>query len=226
MGLMVKPDIILRSNRRTLSLTISKAGELIVRAPRKLSLDYIFEFIQQKEKWIKNKQNQITNINKLNGDLFSYNKFIFCGKLYKRVEVGKIKDIEIYENDIMFPANISEEKVVTLAIKWYKKTSKEIIENRLAYFCDLMQVNFETCSLINSKQKWGSCDMNGNIKFNLRIAMLPHKVIDYIIIHELAHLLEFNHSKNFYKIIESVMPDYPRWRTQLKQNNFLLQLLR
>jgi len=222
---MIKPDVILRTNRRTLSLTISKKGELIVRAPKKLSLDYIFSFIEQKEKWINNKQNQIININKLNSDLFNYNKFMFLGKLYDKTEVSKLKEIEVYENKILFPT-ISEDKLITGAVKWYKKMSKEIIENRLKYFCDIMMVSFEKCSLTNSKQKWGSCDTYGNLKFNFRIAMLPHKVIDYIIIHELTHLLEFNHSKNFYKIIQSVMPDYSRYRMQLKQHNFLLQLLR
>lgn len=78
----------------------------------------------------------------------------------------------------------------------------------MEYFADLMQVNYTLIKIDNSKSRWGSCDQKGVIKFNLRLAMLPHKVIDYIIIHELSHLLEFNHSKEFYKIIESIMPDY------------------
>ena len=222
---MVKPDYIIRSNRRTLSLTISKEGELIVKAPKKLSLEYIFNFISQKEKWITSKQNQIVNINHLNNDLFNYNKFMFCGKLYEKQEVGKIKNVEIYENNILFPI-ADQEKTITYAIKWYKQMSQEIILNRVQYFTELMQLNYETISLTNSKNKWGSCDSDGNLKFNFRICMRPHKVIDYIVIHELTHLIEFNHSKNFYKIIQSVMPDYAKYKQQLKLNNFLLQLLR
>lgn len=67
---------------------------------------------------------------------------------------------------------------------------------------------------------------NTTLKFNYRLCMLPHKVMDYIIIHELAHLVEFNHSAKFYKVIESVMPDYKKYRNDLKKYDFVLTLLR
>lgn len=223
---MVKPDIIVRSNRRSLSLTISKSGELIVKAPKKLSLEYIFNFIQQKEKWITSKQHQIININQTNDALFLYNKFLFLGQLFTKNEVGKVKQVEVVEQEMVFPAGCDESKTITLAIHFYKQMTKEILKNRLSYFAGLMQVNYEKVSLTNAKAKWGSCDSFGNLKFNFRLAMLPHKIIDYIIIHELTHLIEFNHSKQFYKIVESIMPDYIQQKNQLKTYNFLLQLLR
>ncbi len=223
---MIKPDVIIRSNRRSLSLTISKQGELIVKAPKKLPLEYILSFIGQKEKWIASKQNQIISINKHNEDLLSHNKFMFLGQLYSKTHISKLKEVELTDGELLFPECSDNFKTVSYALKWYKTMTAEILKNRLPYFANIMQLNYESVTLTNAKSRWGSCDSGGKLKFNLRLAMLPHKVIDYIIIHELTHLIEFNHSKNFYKIIESIMPDYNRYRTELKANNFLLQLLR
>jgi predicted metal-dependent hydrolase len=223
---MIKPDLIIRTNRRSLSLTISKTGELIVRAPKRLSAEYIFAFIKQKEKWIINKQKQINNTQKQNSEILNLNEFLFCGNVYNKIEVSKIKDIEISDGNILFPVNLSQEKIIGLSLKWYKNLTYKIVENRLIYFANLMQINYENFGISNSKNKWGSCNLNGDLQFNLRISMLPHKIIDYIVVHELTHLIEFSHSKNFYRIIESIMPEYNDYRHQLKTYNYLLQLLR
>lgn len=223
---MITPNAVIRSNRRSLSLTISKDGKLIVRAPKRLSMEYIYSFIKLKEKWIIGKQREIENSHLINHDLLNYDEFLFCGKTYNKIEVEKLKDIELSEDTIFFPANLEKEKQVVLALKWYSKITKEIIKSRVEYFSELMQVSFNRIKIDNSKNRWGSCDSAANIKFNLRLSMLPHKVIDYVIIHELSHLMEFNHSKRFYEIIETVMPDYKKHRAQLKEYNFLLQLLR
>lgn len=223
---MITPSEIIRTNRRSLSLTISKDGRLIVRAPKRLSLDYIYSFIKQKEKWIINKQKAIINTNLSNINLINRKEYLFCGKSYEKTEVQKIKNIELVEDNILFPANIDEDKEILMALKWYSKMTKEILKQRLNYFADLMQVSYTGVKIDNSKARWGSCSEKAALKFNLRISMLPHKVIDYVIIHELSHLIEFNHSKQFYKIIESIMPDYKKYRAELKNHNFVLRLLR
>ena len=223
---MITPTAIIRTNRRSLSLTISKNGELIVRAPKRLSMEYIYSFIKQKEKWILNKQNNIKNSNLQNYNFINGSEYLFCGKVYRKIEINKLKDIEIADDNIFFPANLDGYQTKIIAVKWYTNLTKEILKNRVEYFAYIMQVDFSAIKIDNSKTRWGSCNQNGVIKFNLRLSMLPHKVIDYIIIHELSHLIEFNHSKNFYRIIESVMVDYKKYKQMLKDYNFVLQLLR
>lgn len=223
---MIMPSTIIRTNRRSLSLTIAKDGCLIVRAPKKLSMEYIYSFIKQKEKWILNKQRAIQNTRITNCNLINGTEFLCFGKSYTKIEVDKLKEIEIAEGNIFVPKNVEDYKKYLMLFKWYSKLTKEIVNNRINYFSDLMQVNYSMVKIDNSKKRWGSCDSRGIISLNLRLSMLPHKIIDYIIIHELSHLLEFNHSKNFYKIIESIMPDYKKFREQLKDYNFLLELLR
>ena len=223
---MVKPDILIRTNRRSLSLSISKTGELVVRAPKKLSMQYILTFIKEKEKWIDQKQKEILANTINNKQYLSYEYFLFCGKKYKRVEQKGIRKIELTDTEFIVPAVRDSSKMLILVQNWYIDNAKEILKNRVEYFASLMQLNYSKIVIMNNKRRWGACSQNGVLKFNYRICMLPHKVIDYIIIHELTHLIEFNHSPNFYKIIESIMPDYKKYKNDLKKYDFVLTLLR
>ncbi len=223
---MIKPDVLIRTNRRSLSLSISKNGELVVRAPRKLSMQYILTFIKEKEKWINEKKKEILNNSFNNKPFLNYEYFLFCGKKFKRVEQRGIKKIELTENEFVLPVINDESKMIILASNWYINQSKTILENRVEYFANLMQINYSKIVVMNNKRRWGACTQNGVIKFNFRIVMLPHKAIDYVIIHELTHLLEFNHSPAFYKIIESIMPDYKSAKNELKKYDFVLSLFR
>jgi len=223
---MIKPDLIIRTNRRSLSLTISKSGELIVRAPKKLSMEYIMNFIKEKEKWIDTKKKEITKNNFNNKSIINYDNFLFCGKSYKKVEQDGIKKIELTNNAIIFPKCDDKIKLLNIAQNWYIGLSKDILKTRVEYFADLMQLNYNKIVIMDNKRRWGACMANSTLKFNYRLCMLPHKLIDYVIIHELAHLIEFNHSAKFYKVIESVMPDYKKYRNDLKKYDFVLGLIR
>lgn len=223
---MVTPTQIIRTNRRSLSLTIAKDGSLIVRAPKRLSMDYIYSFIKQKEKWILNKQRAIQNSRMLNNAYFNGEQYMFCGDTYTAIPIEKLKKIEISNGNIYVPLDNDDGKRNLMLYKFYTNVTKEILSKRVEYFANLMQVNYSSVKVVNSKAKWGSCSNTADLQFNLRLSMLPHKVIDYVIIHELSHTIEFNHSKQFYLIIESIMPDYKKHRSKLKELNFLLQLLR
>ena len=223
---MVKPDILIRTNRRSLSLSISKNGELVVRAPRKLSMQYILTFINEKEKGINQKRKEIVDCSVSNKQYLNYEYFLFCGKRYKRVEQRGLKKIELTENEFVVPVCGDESKLLILVANWYIAQSKDILKSRVEYFASLMQLDYNKIVIMNNKRRWGACSQNGVLKFNFRLSMLPHKVIDYIVIHELTHLIEFNHSLNFYKIIESIMPDYKKQKEELKKYDFVLTLLR
>ncbi len=222
----MKPDVIIRSNRRSLSITISKSGDVIVRAPKRLSMDYIMAFIKDKEKWITRKQKEIEDGKQSNYNISNYNTFLFCGKQYKRLDIEGIKKLELTNTNMVVPKGIDKNKLTGLLQKWYMGLCKDIITNRLDYFANLMMIDYDKVSYMNNKTRWGSCSKDATIKFNFRILMLPHRVIDYIIVHELSHLVEFNHGPKFYALVESVMPDYKEQKRILKQYGYLLELYR
>lgn len=100
----------------------------------------------------------------------------------------------------------------------YKTIAHKFAEEKIVYFN--VHYNFQYTKIVirNQKTRWGSCSKKGNINFNYKIALLPEKLANYIIVHELCHLGEFNHSKNFWKLVAETIPDYKERRTELKRD--------
>lgn len=87
-----------------------------------------------------------------------------------------------------------------------------------AYYARLMGVTYGRISIREQKTRWGSCSSKGNLNFNWRLIFAPEEVVDYIVVHELAHRKEMNHSRAFYNVVASVLPDYKVQEKWLKEN--------
>mgnify|MGYP003393802311 CR=1 FL=1 len=98
----------------------------------------------------------------------------------------------------------------------YKEQARLLAENRISHFNKLYNFNINRISIKNTKSRWGSCSKKGNLNFNYKIVLLPEKLADYVIVHELCHLKELNHSKNFWNLVSLALPDYKVLRSKLK----------
>lgn len=98
----------------------------------------------------------------------------------------------------------------------YKELAREIIEKKLKYFNQFYNFSWSAISIRNQKTRWGSCSRNGNLNFSYRIIYLPEKACDYIVVHELCHRGEFNHSKNFWALVAKTVPDYKKIRKEVR----------
>ena len=99
----------------------------------------------------------------------------------------------------------------------HKKGALKLAKRRLEYFNGVYKFKFNKINVRNQKTRWGSCSAKGNINFNYKIALLPERSADYIIVHELCHLGEFNHSRKFWSLVAEAIPDYRQIRSELKQ---------
>lgn len=106
----------------------------------------------------------------------------------------------------------------------YRHAAKEYITKRADYFADQLGVTYNTITIRDQKTRWGSCSSKGNLSFNWRLILAPPKVLDYVVVHELCHRREMNHSPRFWALVESVMPDYKQHRKWLKDNGDKLVL--
>ena len=95
--------------------------------------------------------------------------------------------------------------------------AKRIFPERTAYFAKRMGVDYGRITIREQKTRWGSCSSKGNLNFNWKLVLLDPKLLDYVVVHELAHRREMNHSKNFWKIVEAELPDYRERRRRLKE---------
>ena len=219
-------DYIQRTARKTLSIIINEKGEVTIKAPKRMSESDIYKFVQSKEKWINSQVNSIKQQNEINNDLFNYKCILFCGKKYRVIKDTKAKDIQLEEGIITIKKLSSLKREVRVLEKFLKNKCLEIVGQRLKYFSNIMQLEPQKVVLMNSKRKWGTCDSDQVISFNWRIIMLTPNLIDYVIVHELSHLIEMNHSPAFWAIVSAVLPNVKQLRSTLKQCNFILQQFR
>ena len=121
------------------------------------------------------------------------------------------KHLKRSEEKISREAALTNENIVEL-----KKLAKNILKVKTAYYAEIMGLKYGRITITSAKTRFGSCSSKGNLSFSYRLMLYPEAAIDYVVVHELAHLLEMNHSPAFYKIIERVLPDYKERRKLLK----------
>ncbi|MDO5136099.1 MAG: SprT family zinc-dependent metalloprotease [Eubacteriales bacterium] len=114
---------------------------------------------------------------------------------------------------------IPEEERVRL-----KKEAEALFHQRAAHFASLLQVKYNRITVREQKTRWGSCSSNQNLNFNWKLILAPREVLDYVVVHELCHLKEMNHSPAYWQEVERVLPDYQRQKDWLKQNGWRLML--
>lgn len=93
-----------------------------------------------------------------------------------------------------------------------------VIPDKVKYYAEIMGVTYGRITIRNQKTRWGSCSSKGNLNFNCLLMLMPDKVLDYVVVHELCHLKQMNHSKKFWKEVERYMPDYPNYKKWLNEN--------
>lgn len=159
---------LIKSNRKTIEISISNELKLIVRAPNKMTVADIDKFVLKHEKWIE--------------------KHLVIAK--NRYEGKGYKDLSKDEIDRL------------------KQKALEIIPNRVEYYSKIMNVKPTGVKITSAMTRWGSCSSKNSLCFSYRLMLYPLEAIDYVVVHELAHIRIKNHSKYFYEEIEKYMPDY------------------
>ena len=97
-----------------------------------------------------------------------------------------------------------------------RKRAKEVLTEKTAHFAEIMGIKYGRITITGAKTRFGSCSSKGNISYSFRLLGYPDEAVDYVVVHELAHIAEMNHSVKFYKVVESVLPDYKERQKMLK----------
>ena len=134
--------------------------------------------------------------------------------------LAKVEEQKEKEADSMKIQPLSEAEQ-----RLYRDKAREIFEQKVSYYAQMMGVSYGRIAIRDQKTRWGSCSSSGNLNFNYRLMLAPPKVLDYVVIHELCHRIEMNHSPKFWKCVESIMPDYRTQRQWLKENGSKLSPL-
>ena len=219
------PHQIIRSNRKTLSLSINENSDLVVRAPHRVSDDEIQKFISEKSDWIDKKQRLIKAHLKDSENQLSNDQCLYLGSLYQlKIDNNNVEPIS-FNGDMFTIANVNREEISLPLKSWYKKRFIEVALPRLSYFSEKHKLKVNQVRVKEQKTLWGSCSSKNNINLNYLLIMAPMKVIDYVIVHELVHTIHKNHSAKFWQKVETIMPNYKDARYWLKENGYKLRRL-
>lgn len=115
--------------------------------------------------------------------------------------------------DLMAPEKLTEQKIQQL-----REKTRQLVTERVKHYAPIIGVNYNQIAIRTQRTRWGSCSSKGNLNFNCLLGLTPPEVLDYVVVHELCHLIELNHSKQFWDAVERTMPDYNIHRKWLKEN--------
>jgi len=220
---MLKIDKIIKSRRKTISLIVNDEGKVIVKAPINAGEFLIDKFVKKHEKWIIKKVDEVKkNRIKYPEKTFTEGEeFLFLGNFYKLKFSENLKEKIIF-SDAFYIDSKYKDRAKELLTKWYKNKAYEILFSRVEYYANKFGFKYNKVKVTLAKRRWGSCSFNGNLNFSYRILFLHIDVINYVVIHEIAHLKVRNHSRRFWMEVENLMPDYKKYDKYLKENRYLL----
>lgn len=221
----IRIDKIIRSKRRTIALEVARDAGLIVRAPYRTPFDFIEKVVFKKRFWIKEKQEFVRNRCKkvIPKEFVSGEGFLYLGDMYKLEFVDDLDMPIVFNNGFQILLKYCN-NAKEILIAWYREQAYQKISERVIWHSSLSGLKYNKIKISGAQKRWGSCSAKGNLNFSWRLIMAPLRVIDYVVVHELAHLEEKNHSKRFWNKIKIMQPDYEQYKDWLKENRHLLDI--
>lgn len=215
---------LVRSARKTLGLYVYRDGSVLVRAPQRVNLAEIFLFLRGRWQWLQEKRTAFADEALPVAVHYSDGvRFLHLGHWYTlRLQLASRKKIAIQGDEIhvSLPLDIleSQEEIEEAIRRWQRQEAHRLFPLRLAFCHESMltlKLPFPELRIRRMRSRWGSCSSRGVITLNLELIRMPPDCIDYVIIHELCHLVEFHHGPEFYALQERFMPDWEARKLRL-----------
>jgi hypothetical protein len=215
---------IIRTNRRSVALIIDRRGNLVVRAPKFAAQSEIERFIKLKQRWIEKHQLAFKNREDRKKIYIDGEKFYFLGKDYILRLVDSPSPRLIFKQGEFVLSKFQQHKASKLFEDWYRQQAKVLIGQRANFWQSKMGVVYKKLSITGANTRWGSCSGKGSINFSWRLVLASLDVVDYVVVHELAHLEHHNHSGKFWFLVGQYAPNYKQAKKWLNLNGNLLIL--
>jgi predicted metal-dependent hydrolase len=232
----IEYDIEYAEDKKDVSIIVEWMEGIRLIAPKDINAKQIEDIVQKKAPTILKKLKEVNEIKEppLPKEFVSGEKFTYLGRNY-RLKVKKDKDIQKAQLAFVrgkfiatVPLEIAEkekrQQLIELFKIWYVEHGKAKIQSRLKLFCSKMGVTPNEVHLKEQRMRWGTCTSEGNIYLNWRIIMSPMAVVDYVLVHELAHLKYMNHNDAYWNFVRSILPDYEQRKEWLRINGPSLTL--
>lgn len=223
------PFEVIYRKRKTIGITVEPPDRVTVFVSPRLKPDTIIDRVASKGNWIVNKLEEFKDVPAVpvkkefsNGELFMYLGKEYPLQLAISPELSKpVIELEVDKLQIISPI-LEEEFLRAHLEKWYRKRAGEEFNKRVAFYQPIINCQPQKITIKAQKKRWGSCSSKGNLNFNWRVIMAPEMVVDYLVVHEMCHLVHLNHSRDFWHLVATIIPDYKERRNWLKKNGYKL----
>ena len=222
-GMRLQYELV-QTQRHSLELRVTAEGVKVF-APKGVKLRAADDFVRQKADWLKETQERMEQYRRLQQTRHPMNE---GAPILVRGQVARLHldDTGLQspglENGVLTvreaPGTQARQVVKALLVDM----AQETLGARLEYFIPLVGREPRNVTIREQKTRWGSCSNLGNLNFNWKLIMAPPQALDYVVVHELCHLYELNHGRQFWQRVAAVMPDYAQWVKWLKENGHML----
>ena len=221
-------EIIRTDRRKTADLRVEDGAVSII-VPRHVSLEKIDQILASKRPWIKAKLALHREAAPVSGKVFlSGEAFPYLGRNYRlKVEQGPFAPVRLIQGRLVVQVPQGSEQphmVRNALVRWYKRQAEQKLAEKVARYAPIVGVKPHGVGIKTFRSRWGSCTVHGKLEFNWQIMMAPNRMVDYVVIHELCHLIRHDHSPEFWKEVTRVMPEYAECRHWLKMNGMGLRV--
>ena len=215
---------IIRTNRRKTADIRVEEGAVSVIVPVSTSLEKIDQLLLSKRLWIKEKMALQRDMAPASIKQFvSGEAFPYLGRNYRlKVEHGPFAPVKLLQGRLVVQMPESGQQpymIRNAVVRWYKRQAEQKIREKVKRYVPIVGVEPAGVAIKTFKSRWGSCTAKGELEFNWRIMLAPNRMVDYVVIHELCHLIYHDHSPEFWCEVCRVMPDYQVCREWLRDNS-------
>jgi len=225
--------VIRRPRRKTVSISVKIDGTVVIAVPARLAQKRIEQIVHSKARWIRDRLrfNEEMRARYRPKEYVSGGAFSYLGRNYRlKVIEGKVRPASLAQGRIHVhvpPGMDGEEKaqhIIRALTAWYQGRAEKCLVEKAARYAAQLGVTPAQVGIKSYRSRWGSCHRDGRVYFNWRIIMAPHSVVDYLVVHELCHLVHHNHSPAYWRLVESMLPAYREARSWLKTNGQALEV--
>lgn len=217
-------DQLIRSRRRTIAILVQRDGKVVVRAPLSAPEIWIRQFVESKAGWISAKKAEAAKMAPGTANKFSAREgFLFLGQEYALNVVPGQRAALRFEQGFFLSKNHLP-AAPALFESWYRAAARRVLGERVRLYAEQFGLRYAKIRITGARTRWGSCSSTGTLSFSWRLVMAPLEVVDYVVLHELAHLKVQNHSAAFWAEVARMLPQYKLRRDWLKQNGRRLTL--
>ena len=201
--------------RTSIGIYIDLFGNVEVQAPKGTADELVFQLLEEKWEWIQQKSKEMKDrtLGPMEKVYDHGESFLYLGNTYPiqiSQDINIKQDHVVFEGDKLhiFVKQVEDEKIKQALKRFYYQQCKALVEKRIQSYQRNFKIKPRSFRISDNNRTWGTCDSKLQLTFNWKLAMAPLKVIDYVVVHEMCHMVHLNHDRSFWRLVGKIIPDY------------------